>query len=477
MRLQSLRLEVAKFRHFNLVVVAAGALYVLAGAWAMARVRYDIWGTFIAVPAIAVIMVPVIAWMFRDAPTVARVAYLGLAAKALGTIARYWVAFDAYGGAADAQQYHDFGKVYAAKIRSGAVPPWALIPHGQGTRFVEHLTGALYTFTGSSKLAAFMWFSALGFAGVLLCIKAAMIAMPALSIERYALLCCISPSLVFWPSSVGKESWMSLSFGVLALGMARLFTTKQLLRPLVMAVAGATGAVVVRPHIAVVWLAAAVAAIVWRVVGRRTGTSSSRATSVFVLMVGLVGLVAVGRLALQFLGENDSASVSSQLNSAFGRTSNLTAGGGSEFVPPSVATPLDYPMAVLRTLTRPLLYEVNGLSTLLPSIETTAIIILAVLGFRRLIALPGTLRRSPFIVFHLLVVVMGALAYSSFSNLAILVRQRSLLMPSLLIILCLAPWTGRALPDADDAEKPTHRQGRLAMQRPAHAGAAKAAAR
>ena len=446
MRLQSLRFDVAKFRHFNLVVVAVGVLYVLAGGWAMSRLRYDIWGTFLAVPAIAVIMVPIIARMFREAPMVARIAYVGLAAKCLGTIARYWVAFDAYGGAADAQAYHDFGRVYAAKIRSGAVPPWGLIPHGQGTRFMEHLTGALYTFTGSSKQAGFMWFSALGFAGVLLCIKAAMIAVPSVSIERYALLCCISPSLVFWPSSVGKESWMSISFGVLAIGMAQLFTTKQLLRPLGLAVAGAAGAVVVRPHIAVVWLAAAVAAVVWRVVGRRTGTSSSRVTSAFVLLVGLAGLVAVGRLALQFLGENDSASVSSQLNNAFGRTSHLTAGGGSEFAPPSVATPLDYPMAVFRTLTRPLLYEVNGLSTLLPAIETTAIIILALWGFRRLMALPGMLRRSPFIVFHLLVVVMGALAYSSFSNLAILVRQRSLLMPSLLIILCLAPWTARVLP-------------------------------
>lgn len=444
MRLQSLRLDVARYRHFDLVIVAVGAGYVLLGAWAMANLKYDIWGALLAIPAIAAIMVPIIATMFRDAPTVARIAYLGLATKCVGTFARYWVAFDAYGGAADSQAYHDFGRVYAEKIRNGDVPPWGLIPHGQGTRFVEHLTGAIYTLTGASKLSGFMWFSALGFGGLLLCIKAAMIAAPSVSPQRYALLLCLCPSLVFWPSSVGKESWMSLAFGVLTYGIATLFATKQLMRPMVIVGLGALGAVVVRPHIATVWIGAAVAAVIWRVVGRRTGASSSRATSVIVLLVGLIGLVAVGRIALQFLGETDSSgSVSSQLNSAFDRTLKNTAGGGSEFQPPSVATPLDYPVAVLRTITRPLLNEVNSVSTLIPAIETTAIIIIAAWGFRRLMALPGMLRRSPFVVYHLLVVVMGALAYSSFSNLAILVRQRSLLMPSLILILCIAPWTAR----------------------------------
>ncbi len=438
MRLQSLRLDPARFRHLELVVLAVAASYLLIAAWAMTNMRYDFWGVFLAMPVIAVVIVPLIHSMFRDHPTIARIAYAGLAAKACGTFARYWVAFDAYGGAADAQAYHDFGRVYAEKLRNGDVPPWGLLPHGQGTRFVEHLTGAVYALTGASKLSGFMWFSAIGFGGVLLYIKAATIAAPSISIERYALLCCLSPSLVFWPSSVGKEAWMSVSLGLLVYGAARLFGTTQVVRPLVCAAAGAFGALLVRPHIAAVWLGAAVIAIVWSVVGTRTGRSTSRAVGAMVLAAGAIGLVVAGRIALQFLGQGDETdSVATQINNAFDRTLQRTAGGGSEFAPPSVATPLDYPMAVLRTLTRPLLHEVDGLNTLLPALETTAIIVLAVVGFRRLMSLPGMLRRSPFTVFHLLVVVMGALAYSSFSNLGLLVRQRSLLMPSLLFLLCL----------------------------------------
>lgn len=458
MRLQSLRLDPARFRHLDLLVVAVAATYMLLAGWAMTNFRYDFWGVFVAMPIIAAVMVPVIHTMFRDHPTIARIAYAGLAAKAGGTFARYWVAFDAYGGAADAQAYHDFGRFYAEKLRNGDVPPWGLLPHGQGTRFVEHLTGGVYALAGASKLSGFMWFSAMGFAGVLLCIKAATIAAPSIPLERYALLCCLSPSLVFWPSSVGKEAWMSLSLGVLAYGVARLFGTRQFVRPLAWAAAGAFGALLVRPHIAAVWLGATVTAVVWSVVGTRTGRSNSRAVGAMVLAAGATGLVIAGRIALQFLGQGDETdSVATQINNAFDRTLQRTAGGGSEFVPPSVATPLDYPVAVLRTLTRPLLHEVNGLSTLLPALETTVIIVLAIWGFRRMRSLPSMLRRSPFTVFHLLVVVMGALAYSSFSNLAILVRQRSLLMPSLLFLLCLPVYQRPAAPPVPKLGRATDR--------------------
>ena len=72
------------------------------------------------------------------------------------------------------------------------------------------------------------------------------------------------------------------------------------------------------------------------------------------------------------------------------------------------------------------------------------------------------LRRSPFTVLHVLVVVMGALAYTSFSNLAILVRQRSLLMPSLLFLLCLPPLTSHR---PTIIPQPTNRQPALPPMR------------
>ena len=116
-----------------------------------------------------------------------------------------------------------------------------------------------------------------------------------------------------------------------------------------------------------------------------------------------------------------------------------TSGGGSEFSPPGISSPLNYPGAILRTITRPLLFEANSISTLLPALETTALILLALVSIRRLARLPGLQRRSPFVVMHFLIIIVTALAYTTFSNLAILVRQRSLLMPSLLLLLAVQP--------------------------------------
>ncbi len=428
------------FRVEVAAVVAVGALYVIGSGWAMANTSYDIWGALRAAPLIAAVMVPLIHVSMRRQPHLVKIVYLGLALKAGGTVARYWVAFDAYGGAADAQSYHDAGRIYAQQIRDGQVGPWSIVPHGTGTEFVRHLTGTLYTVVGSSKLGGFLWFSALGYVGVILCIKAADYFPQWVDARRYAWLCCLSPSLVFWPSSIGKESWMMLSLGLVVYGAARLFATRQFARPILYLAAGTVAAGIVRPHMATVWVGAGVAGVVWSAFTVRTGRGNSRGAAIAAAGVGVVGLIVVGRVALRFLpsSQND-VSIGDQINTALDATLRRTSGGGSEFTPPSVASPLDYPVAVLRTITRPLPYEVRGLSTLLPAVETAAIIVLALVGISRMAALPSVLRRSPLTVMHLLIMVATALAYTSFSNLAILVRQRSLLMPSLLFLLSVRP--------------------------------------
>lgn len=437
------------FRLEAAAVVALGVAYLVATGWAMANLSYDVWGALRAVPIIAALMIPLIHVSMRQQPHLVRIVYLGLALKLGGTVARYWVAFDAYGGAADAQAYHDAGRQAAQQIRDGSVGPWNIVPHGQGTQFVESLTGSLYAVTGSSKLAGFLWFSAFGYLGVVLCIKAADYFPQWIDSRRYAWLCCLSPSLVFWPSSIGKESWMILTLGFTVYGAARMFATTQFLRPMLYMAAGVGGAALVRPHMATVWVGAAVAGVLWSAFTGRATTRGGRAGAVFALAVGVIGLLVVGQVALRFLpSSTDDETVADQINTALDITLRRTSGGGSEFQPVTIAGPLDYPFAVMRTITRPLLYEVRGLSTLLPAVETTALIVLALVGLPRLGALLGLLRKSPFVVMHLLMMVATALAYTSFSNLAILVRQRSLLMPSLLLLWCARPRVPHTTPTA-----------------------------
>lgn len=421
------------------LVVAAGGLYVVVTAWAMARLSYDIWGVFVALPLVLALMASLIVRLTRHQPHLRTVLLIGLGVKIAGTITRYWMVFGAYGGAGDSQRYHDAGRLVAGNIRSGTSSLLSIIPTGTGTDFIDSVTGTLYTLVGSSKMAGFLWFSALGYIGVILCVKAADLFPQWVDARRYAWLCCVAPSLVFWPSSIGKESWMILSLGLVVYGASRLFAGAGVVAPLLVLAAGGGGAVLVRPHMAAVWLAAVLIGVLWTAFGASTD-GRGRGAAALVLIVGVIGLVAVSRFALQFLPSAEEAtSLSDQLNTALDETTRRTSGGGSEFRPPTVASPLDYPVAILRTITRPLPQEVTGLSTLIPSVETSAFLVLCAVGFRRLMALPALLRRSSVVVMHLLIVVASALAYTTFSNLAILVRQRSLLIPSLLFLVSVVP--------------------------------------
>jgi hypothetical protein len=315
-----------------------------------------------------------------------------------------------------------------------------LLPHSQGTQFVKELTGLLYTFAGSSKLAGFMWFAAMGYLGVVLSVKAACIAVPGLLKSRYALYCFLMPSIVFWPSSIGKEAWMSLCLGAVALGAARLFQGGRTLRAVAWIALGAAGAAMVRPHMAVIWLAGIVLALAWAVLsGRAAGGARNRWALVVVTVVALVALVGVAQVALKYLNPPSEADVSvgKQVTNVLQLTTTRTSGGGSELKPVNVTSPLDYPVAMLRTLTRPLLNEANGVATLLPAIEMTFLTVVAVFCWRRLANLPRVMLRSPYVLYAVLVCMMFGMAFSPLANLAILVRQRSLVMPLLLLLLCV----------------------------------------
>jgi len=426
----------------SVVVVACGLGYMVATGWLMTVSSYDIWGVFIAAPAMAWIAVRAVQRVLdRDLEVLQKAALTGLVAKAAGTLARYWVANDAYGGSADASAYHKAGKVLAGQLYDGKRSIIEMIPHTQGTDFITELTGLLYSLVGSSRLAAFFWFGLLGYLGVLLTVKAVCLAVPGLDMMRYAWLCFLMPSIVFWPSSIGKEAWLTLTIGAITLGVARVFSRRVRVGLAWMTV-GAVGTAMVRPHLALIAFAGLVLAALFAVFGPRIGEVSRRGRPVIiaVTLIGLVGLTVLGRLTLEFLNpeEGESASISSQVTSILDTTGQRTSGGGSAFQPVDIAGPLDYPEAIVRTLTRPLLYEATSIATLLPALEMTFYVGLCVLGWRRLVRIPKVMLRSPFTVYAVTVLLLFGLGWASFGNLAILVRQRSLVMPFLLVLPCLA---------------------------------------
>jgi len=158
----------------------------------------------------------------RDGPVIGRIVLVAAGVRVLvAPLFRYWMAFSLYGGFSDSADYHQAGVVLAPLFRHGI---YRDLGHISGTRFLEILTGQVYAFIGPTLLGGFMVFSWFSFIGCYLFYRAFRTAYPDGDGRRYALLVFFFPTMLFWPSSIGKEAFMILALGAAALGAAQLFS-------------------------------------------------------------------------------------------------------------------------------------------------------------------------------------------------------------------------------------------------------------
>ena len=245
------------------------------------------------------------------------------------------------------------------------------------------------------------------------------------------------PSFLFWPSSVGKEAVMMLSLGLCALGAARLCERHRgAWLPLV---AGLAISYMVRPHLGVVVLGALCVAVFFRRGAARPPIfgPAGRIAVVLVLMVGLAFVFA--RTVDQFLPQTKDSpvSVTEAAGQLLDRAAASTAQGGSQIERVSPSSPVDYPVAVFSVLFRPTLWEAREAGTTLAALETTFILVLFVAARKRLRHVVTIAFRRPYVLFCIVYTGIFAFAWSSFSNLGALARQRVQVWPFLLILLAL----------------------------------------
>jgi hypothetical protein len=442
---------------FDAVVVAAGVAYLVVLGWAMQSLSYDIWGALVVTPVLALVSIPLINRAFTGHLESLRPwVWAGLAVKFAGAVAGYNIRFDAYGGSADAGRYHDTGKLIAGQFHDGAIGIFGLLPTSTNTQFIEDLTGLVYAVFGTSRLGGFMVFTWMSFWGLAFCVKAAHHAIGGFATRRYAIAVFFFPSLVYWGSSIGKEAFVGLCLGVSAYGASLVLTRRGgLWRGFVLLAVGLVGAAFVRPHFAAIWAGAVMIALVARVlldVMRRSdrGTDERRRSqfgTILLLAVAGVGFLIVAQITLSYLDPADDNSdevveeevVTDRLSDIFDEVEERTTQGGSSFDPISIDGPQDWPWAAFRTLTRPLLFEARGLAAALPAIEMTALLLVGIVSWRRLAHAPKLMLTTPYLVFAALCVITFGVAFASIGNLGILTRQRSLVLPLLLVFWCLPP--------------------------------------
>ena len=175
---------------------------------------------------------------------------VALIAKLLSSLARYWTVVDLYDMAADAPAYHAEGILLAPYFRDFdfSILEWYVF-RGEGSTRMAILTGVLYSLMPASMAGSFLFFGGLAFAGSVLFYRSVRMASPDKSAAAYTVFIFFLPSILFWPSSLGKDAWVFFCSGLVAWGWASFVRRRNLSGLLV--VAGALLLInLVRPHIA-----------------------------------------------------------------------------------------------------------------------------------------------------------------------------------------------------------------------------------
>lgn len=421
----------------RIALIGLLVIAVLLGslAWSMQHLSFDIWGGLLVMPVLIAVSLPAI-WLLtrRDEAPMVGLLWTACVLKILAAVPRYFVVFAVYGGNADAELYSDVARQLSDAFRDGHAGFMSVFPHTVGTRFIVELSGLVYTLLGPTKLGGFVVFSWLGFWGLFLMHRAALIGFPDLDQRRYAIYLFFLPSLLFWPSSMGKEAWLMLSLGVSCYGAARFLARRRL--GITITALGCVLTGMVRPHVSVLIVAAlGIAFIVRRSEDRGSvGAPIRKVAGIAVLVVGITfALSWTDRL----LGTGEGKASGISLSKVLDRTSEQTSTGGSEFTAERPNSPLEYPVAFLTVMFRPSMLDARSVTQMLSALETTALAAIFVLSIERLRGAFRLLLKEPYLLFCTVYSGMFAFAWSSIGNFGILVRQRSLAWPLFLIVLAV----------------------------------------
>jgi hypothetical protein len=364
----------------------------------------------------------------RD-PFIARVIVVGLVAKLAGSTARYWLTVGLYGFSGDSGRYRDRGAVIAAGLREGRLPEE---PFATGAAFIDNVTGLLFALTQPSMLIAFTTFALLSYFGAYLFLRAFTIGFPSGDRRRYAVLVMFLPTLVYWPTSLGKEAWISFALGLGSYGAARVYAGMN--GGYALALLGGAAVFQVRPHMGALFAVSVALGFLlrWRSQSGRGGPAA-----------WLIGVVIIGSgtgYALANFGEllpRDELIEGTAVDQVFSETERRTSTGGSEFQPRPVDSIVDLPAAMLTVPFRPFPNEVHNTQSMVASIEGLFLLLLILLSLPRLRSLLPSLARTPYVTYATAFTLGFIVAFSNIGNFGILTRQRAQLLPLLVVLLAL----------------------------------------
>jgi hypothetical protein len=437
----------------SVVGILLASTYAAGVAWGASQLSYQVWVAMLVLPLLLIVNLVAVIRVGRldPDPRFLNLLVAAFALKLLATLARYLMAFVLYDGQADAKLYSNEGARLAASYRVGDFGA-DIGRDFIGTGFIRVFTGFIYSFTGPSVFVAYAVYSLIGFWGLYFLYRAFRVGVPDGDARRYSLLVLLLPSMLFWPSGLGKEAWMTLAIGLTAYGAALMLGGHR--RWLVPLAVGTTAGLVVRPHI----MAALVVGIALAFLVGRSPRRPTELTPVLRCVGALLvaaGAFAVIHMAGDFLGVDGTSA--SGIDGAIHDTADRTAKGGSQFEAPGVHSPQEFPLAMLSVLARPFPWEAEGWQIMIAAAEGTLVLALFAVSLPRLRSLPARLRRQPYLIMCLSYAALFVYAFSNFSNFGILTRERVQVLPFVLVLLALPKYVAPAF-------GPTTRRARLSHQ-------------
>lgn len=359
-----------------------------------------------------------------------RVIYVFLALRLVMPLISQWVGASAdalFTGGWDAFSYHDTGvKAATDLVDTGKSLSHAGVP---GTGAIDLAVGHFYAVTSPVRIASFYLWDASAVIGMLLFWWATN-HLAGDRQRQYAMFVLLTPTLLFWNAGLGKEAPLTLATGCIVAGVYLLSARSGAMRGLVYLALGAAVAGFVRPHVALLLMFSALIGVGFG--APRSGSKATTRRLVPLVTVGafLVILFPVTQTFFNPVGEL------SLVDAAYGQAEGMAAiGGRSGFETSPPRSVFDVPGAVVTVLFRPFLWEVRTVPQFLASAEAMVIGAMLVAPLRGIAKRRVRLARSPLVVMSVTFVVLFCLAFASLGNFGLLVRQRSQVLPFVILLV------------------------------------------
>jgi hypothetical protein len=410
-----------------LTVVFLAAVTIVFGAFIGGRAVEDVRAALVIV---TIILISTVVFYTatrheQDGDRLYRLLMLALILK-IGAVAfRLWLIFSVYGGVADAVDYHLWGM----RLAEGGVARDLISGGGSfGTNNVRMATGLFYFVTGPTMVGAFFFWGWLGLLGMWMFYRAFVTAVPNGNRRLFSLLILIYPSMILWTSSLGKDALSVFFLGMAAYGVAVLMRQIDL-KGLILGAAGVAGLLMVRPHIAAIFVAAGVGASLFRPFRLGLLGPVVKLLAVAAFAVGAVMLVRFSASALQL----DDLSAEGVLE-FIGERAESTETGGAAIQRSLPTNPAAFIDGVLTVVFRPYPWEARNVPGLISAAEGVLLFLLLFVFRRRsVIAAIRDARRNPLVIGSMIYALLFAFLFSAVSNYAIIARQRVQLLPFIFI--------------------------------------------